>query len=71
MREVEATGVPGVLNPESEAALRKAGCVVEREGERTRIVWPKGTILDSFTGEYLLPSGRYFHVRGSAVTARG
>jgi hypothetical protein len=71
MRDVEATGIPGTLNPESEQALRKAGCVVERDGDRTRIVWPRGTILDSFTNEYQLPSGRYFHVRGATVTARG
>jgi hypothetical protein len=63
MREVQATSVPGTLDPEAVNYLRELGCQIEREGDRTRVIWPEGTLLDAFAGEYRLPSGRVVNLR--------
>lgn len=55
---VLATRVPGELPAASAHELRMAGCSLEREGPRTRVVWPEGTTFDPSAGEYTLPAGR-------------
>lgn len=57
MREIIATCVPGVISPEGRRELITAGCQLENEGERIRVLWPEGTSYDAFSGNYTLRSG--------------
>ena len=57
MREIVATCVPGSISPEGRKELITAGCQLEIDGERMRVVWPEGTSYDTFSGNYTLRSG--------------